>query len=179
MDPGFALFDTALGHCGIAWSSAGIVGVNLPEGDEATTRARLRRRFAPATERPAPPQVQRAIDDIVALLRGEAVDLSGHGLDMDGVPMFQRRVYEAARRIGPGSTATYGEIAAQIGEPGVARSVGYALGRNPFTIIVPCHRVLAAGGKLGGFSAHGGVATKERLLAIEGALHMPAGLFDT
>lgn len=179
MSRGFALFDTALGVCGIAWSEHGIVGVNLPEGDAAATRSRLRRRFAPATEQPAPPHIRRAIDDIVALLRGEAVDLSGHELDMTGVPAFQRRVYEAARGIAPGSTLSYGEIATQLGEPGAARSVGYALGRNPFTIIVPCHRVLAAGGKLGGFSAHGGVATKERLLAIEGALRVPAGLFDT
>jgi methylated-DNA-[protein]-cysteine S-methyltransferase len=123
--------------------------------------------------------VRRAIDGIVALLRGEASDLSAVALDMNAVPAFHRRVYDAARGVAPGSTVTYGEIAARLGEPGAARAVGQALGRNPFAIIVPCHRVLAAGGKVGGFSANGGVATKLRLLSIEGA---PAGgqmaLFD-
>jgi O-6-methylguanine DNA methyltransferase len=178
MSSGFALFETAVGACGIAWGENGIVGVNLPEATEAVTRARLRRRFAPATEQGAPPDVQRAIDAIVALLRGEPVDLSSITLDMHGVPQFHQRVYAIARSIRPGSTKTYGEIASQLGDTSAARSVGHALGRNPFTIIVPCHRVLAAGGKLGGFSAHGGVTTKERLLAIEGALNAPPGLFD-
>ena len=178
MTRGFALFATAVGPCGIAWGDGGIVGVNLPEGDEATTRARLRRRFAPAIESAPPPEVQRAIDAIVALLRGEHADLSGIRLDMSEVPPFQRRVYEAAREIPPGSTLSYGEIARRIGDPGAARSVGHALGRNPFTIVVPCHRVLAAGDKPGGFSAYGGVTTKLQLLAIEGALRSEPGLFD-
>jgi methylated-DNA-[protein]-cysteine S-methyltransferase len=105
----------------------------------------------------------------MALLRGEARDLSAIALDMDGLPSFQRRVYEAARAIPPGETLSYGEVAARLGAPGSARAVGQALGRNPFAIVVPCHRVLAAGGKAGGFSANGGVATKLRLLALEGA----------
>ena len=88
---------------------------------------------------------------------------------MDGVPEFHRRVYEAARAIPPGNTLSYGDIAKRVGAPGAARAVGQALGRNPFPIVVPCHRVLAAGGKIGGFSAQGGVATKRRMLAIEGA----------
>jgi methylated-DNA-[protein]-cysteine S-methyltransferase len=175
---GFALFATAVGPCAIAWGDAGIVGVNLPEGDEAATRARMRRRFAPAAESPPPPEVQAAIDSIVALLRGERVDLSGIRLDMRDVPAFQRRVYDIAREIPPGSTQSYGEIARRLGDPGAARSVGHALGRNPFTIVVPCHRVLAAGDKPGGFSAHGGVTTKLQLLAIEGALRKEPGLFD-
>ena len=178
MTRGFTLFATAVGPCGIAWGDDGIVGVNLPEGDEAATRSRLRRRFAPAPECAAPPDVQHAIDAIVALLRGERVDLSGIRLDMSDVPPFQRRVYEAAREIPPGSTLSYGEIARRIGDPGAARSVGHALGRNPFTIVVPCHRVLAAGDKPGGFSAYGGVTTKLQLLAIEGALSNEPGLFD-
>ena len=174
----FALFASAVGHCGIAWGDDGIVGVSLPEGNEAATRARMRRRFAPATEAPPPPQVQEAIDGIVALLRGEASDLSGIRLDVREVAPFQRRVYEVARTIPPGATMSYGEIANQLGDPGAARSVGHALGTNPFTIVVPCHRVLAAGGKMGGFSAYGGVDTKVRLLAIEGALSNAPGLFD-
>lgn len=167
--PGFTVFDTAIGPCGIAWGGRGILGVQLPEARETDTRARLRRRFPGAREAPAPSDVQRTIDGIVALLRGEAVDLSSVVLDMERVPPFHRRVYEIARAIPPGATLTYGDVAARLGDPGLARAVGQALGRNPFAPVVPCHRVVAAGGKLGGFSADGGVATKRRLLAIEGA----------
>jgi len=166
---GFALFDTAIGRCGIAWGERGVVGVHLPEARELATRARLQGRFPEAREAPPPPHVQHAVDGIVALLRGEPSDLSGVALDMDGVPAFHRRVYEVARRVPPGSTISYGEIAARLGERGAARAVGQALGRNPFAIVVPCHRVLAAGGKVGGFSANGGITTKLRLLSIEGA----------
>lgn len=176
----FALFDTAIGACGIAWGERGIIGVQLPESSPAASRARLRRRFPGAEEAPVPPDVQAAIDAIAALLGGQPADLTTVVLDMDRIPEFQRRVYEIARTIGPGATLTYGEIAARMGEdPRLARDVGQALGSNPFPIVVPCHRVLAAGGKLGGFSAHGGTATKRRLLAIEGGL--PDGertLFD-
>jgi methylated-DNA-[protein]-cysteine S-methyltransferase len=180
MEPGFALFDTAIGHCAIAWSGRGVVGVQLPEGNEAKTRARMRRRFPGAREAPPPADVQRAVDGIVALLRGEAVDFSTVAVDMDGLPEFHRRVYAVARTIGCGATLTYGEITKRLGAPGeAAPDVGQALGRNPFPIIVPCHRVLAAGGKLGGFSAPGGIATKRRLLAIEGARTSDApDLFD-
>jgi methylated-DNA-[protein]-cysteine S-methyltransferase len=167
---GFALFDTAIGWCGIAWSERGVVGVQLPEARELETRSRLLRRFPDAREVMPPPNVGRAIDGIVALLRGEASDLSAVVLDMEGVPLFQRRVYEVARTIPPGATLSYGEIAERLGMPRAAQAVGHALARNPFAIVVPCHRVLAAGGKLGGFSASGGVTTKRRLLSIEGAL---------
>ncbi|HVP30896.1 MAG TPA: methylated-DNA--[protein]-cysteine S-methyltransferase [Myxococcota bacterium] len=168
-EPSFTLFDTALGRCGIAWGGRGIVTVQLPEAREAETRARLRRRFPGAREAPPPPGVARAIGAIVALLRGEPSDLSGVPLDMARVPPFHRRVYEVARTIPPGATLSYGEIAARLGDRGLARAVGQALGRNPFALVVPCHRVLAASGKPGGFSARGGVATKLRLLAIERA----------
>lgn len=126
------------------------------------------RRFPEATEARPPAEVQRAVDAIVTLLNGQSSDLSTIVLDMDRVPPFHRRVYEAARGIPAGATCSYGEIAKWIGAPGAARAVGRALGRNPFAVVVPCHRVLAAGGKAGGFSAAGGVATKLRLLAIEG-----------
>ena len=167
---GYALFDTALGRCGIAWSARGVVAVQLPEADEATTRSRLARSARGAPEAAPPPAVRAAIEAIAALLAGAKRDLEDVVLDESGVPDFHRRVYAAARRIPPGRTATYGELAAQLGLPGAARAVGQALGRNPFTLIVPCHRVLAAGGRSGGFSAHGGVTTKLRLLEIEGAL---------
>jgi methylated-DNA-[protein]-cysteine S-methyltransferase len=166
---GFTLFDTSIGRCAIAWGEHGIVAVQLPEATAARTRARLLRRCPGAREAPPPPAVLHAIAGIVSLLRGEASDLSAVALDMDGVPGFDRRVYEVARTIVPGATLPYGEIAARLGEPGSAREVGQALGRNPFPIIVPCHRVLAAGGKAGGFSANGGVTTKLRLLTIERA----------
>jgi methylated-DNA-[protein]-cysteine S-methyltransferase len=166
---GFTLFDTAIGRCGIAWGGRGIVGVQLPEAREPETRARVLRRFPDAREAAPPPDVQRTLDGIVALLRGEANALESVPLDMDGVPSFHRRVYEVARTIPPGKTRSYGEIAARMGAPGTARAVGQALGHNPFAIVVPCHRVLAAGGRVGGFSAGGGVATKLRLLSIEGA----------
>jgi methylated-DNA-[protein]-cysteine S-methyltransferase len=166
---GFALFDTAIGACGLAWSERGLVGVQLPEASEARTRARLRRRFPDAAEASPPPPVQRAIEGIVALLQGEAIDLAAVALDLDGVPPFDRRVYEVARTIPAGATLAYGDIAARLGAPREARAVGHALGHNPFPLVVPCHRVLATGGKVGGFSAHGGTATKLRLLSIEGA----------
>jgi len=176
---GFALFDTAIGRCGVAWGEGGVAGIQLPEADERETRARMLQRFPVAGEVPPPPEVQRVIDRIVALLRGEVSDLSTIALDMDQIPAFHRRVYEAARAIPPGTTLSYGDVAARAGAPGAARAVGQALGRNPFPIVVPCHRVLAAGGKIGGFSAQGGVATKRRMLAIEGAqLNGTTPLFD-
>jgi methylated-DNA-[protein]-cysteine S-methyltransferase len=176
---GFSLFDTAIGACGIAWGERGLVGAQLPEADEARTRARMRARFPGAAELAPPPDVRAAADRITALLRGERDDLRDIALDMSGVPPFERRVYEFVRGIAPGATLTYGEVAARIGEPGAARAVGQALGRNPFAPIVPCHRVLAADGRSGGFSAQGGVATKLRMLQIEGArIGAEPGLFD-
>jgi O-6-methylguanine DNA methyltransferase len=176
---GFALFDIDIGPCGIAWGARGIIGVQLPETSEARTRARLVRRYPHAREAPPPADVRRVMDGIVSLLGGQASDLSAAALDMDGLPEFDRRVYEVARGIAPGATLSYGEIAARLGERGLARDVGQALGRNPFPIIVPCHRVLAAGGKAGGFSANGGVTTKLRLLTIERARTSDAPtLFD-
>jgi methylated-DNA-[protein]-cysteine S-methyltransferase len=166
---GFTLFDTAIGSCGIAWGERGLLGVQLPEASAARTRARLRRRFPDVPEAPPPPPVQRAIEGLVALLRGEPIDLSAVALDTAGVPPFDRRVYEVARTIPAGATLAYGDIAARLGAPGEARAVGHALGQNPFPLVVPCHRVLAAGGKVGGFSANGGIATKLRLLSIERA----------
>ena len=166
---GFTLFDTAIGQCGIAWGERGVAGVQLPEAGEAQTRARMLHRFPAAGEAPPPPEVQEAVERIVALLRGEGSDLASIVLDMDDVPAFHRRVYDVARTILPGETLSYGDIASRLGVPRAARAVGQALGRNPFPIVVPCHRVLAARGKIGGFSAEGGIVTKRRMLAIEGA----------
>jgi methylated-DNA-[protein]-cysteine S-methyltransferase len=126
----FALFDTNIGRCGIAWSARGIAGVQLPEASEAKTRARLTRRYPHAREAPPPADVCRAIDAITSLLRGEPRDLSAVALDMEGIPEFDRGVYEAARGIVAGATVSYGELAARVGERGLAREVGQALGRN-------------------------------------------------
>jgi methylated-DNA-[protein]-cysteine S-methyltransferase len=176
---GVLLFDTAIGRCGIAWGDRGIVAVQLPDGSDQRTLGRMRRRVPGATPDGVPPLVvSRAVDGITALLRGEDVDLSGITLDTDRVPEFDRRVYEVARTIPPGNTMSYGEIATGLGAPREARAVGQALGRNPFAIVVPCHRVVAANGAIGGFSAHGGAATKLRLLSIEGAAaHVSLPLF--
>lgn len=177
----YALFNTAIGHCGIAWSERGLTGVQLPEQDEAATRARMGHRFPQCSEAIPPPQVQEAICAVAALLSGAPrapVDLMNVVLDIDGVPPFHQRVYELARRLLPGQTITYGEIALQLGDPGAARAVGQALGANPFAPVVPCHRVLAADGRAGGFSANGGVTTKLRLLLIERAQFNGPGLFD-
>jgi methylated-DNA-[protein]-cysteine S-methyltransferase len=177
---GFARFDTAIGACGIAWNARGVVGVQLPERHDRATRDRLRRRFPDACEAVPPSDIQQAIDSIVALLRGEARDLSFITLDMDCVPPFRQSIYAALRDIPAGATLSYGEIATRLGDGSAARDVGEAMGKNPFPIIVPCHRVVAAGGRLGGFSAAGGVTTKLRLLNIEGALVGEAPtLFDS
>jgi methylated-DNA-[protein]-cysteine S-methyltransferase len=179
MTTAFSRFETAIGGCAIAWGSAGILALQLPAADDDRTRARVLRRWPDAREDAPPPAVRQAVDGVVALLSGAAVDLSTVALDMEHVPAFDRRVYEAARAVPPGKTLTYGDIAARLGDPGAAREVGQALGRNPFAVIVPCHRVVAAGGKTGGFSATGGVTTKLRLLEIERAqLGSGPTLFD-
>jgi methylated-DNA-[protein]-cysteine S-methyltransferase len=166
----FSLFETPIGHCGVVWGPGGVAGVQLPEPYQGLTRQRLLRRFPDAYETLPPPVIAAAINAIVALLGGEASDLSAIVLDTQDLSPFDRQVYAIARSIAPGATLSYGEIATRLGDPTSARAVGKALARNPFALVVPCHRVLAAGGKLGGFSANGGVATKRRLLAIEAAL---------
>jgi len=167
----FTLFETALGPTGIAWNDTGIVAIQLPEATEAATRARLAAK-APsgareAAPRSAPPWVREAIERVRTHLDGRSQDLADVRLDLAHVTPFSARVYEAARRVPPGRTVSYGELARAAGSPGAARAVGRAMATNPFPIVVPCHRVLASGGKAGGFSAYGGVTTKDRLLAIE------------
>ncbi|CAM5765242.1 methylated-DNA--[protein]-cysteine S-methyltransferase [Bosea minatitlanensis] len=165
----FHLFETAIGVCALAWEGERFIGAQLPEGDEAGARRRLARRFPAAAEAGAQGFVAEAVAGIRALFTGEAIDLSHLPLAIETVPAFNRRVYEVALSIPPGETLTYGAVAQRIGEPGAARAVGVALGQNPWPIIVPCHRVLAAGGGTGGFSADGGIETKLRILTIEKA----------
>ena len=169
----FTIFDTALGECGIAWGERGIVAVRTPESG-GKVRARLLKRFPSAREGVPPPHIARLIADIVAIMKGEPRDLTYAALDMRAIPDFNRKVYAVAQGIPFGQTLTYGEVAARLGDKLLARDVGQALGQNPFPIVVPCHRVLAASGKsghvkTGGFSAPGGVTTKMRLLSVERA----------
>jgi methylated-DNA-[protein]-cysteine S-methyltransferase len=165
----YALFETGIGWAGIAWSDAGLIGVHLPEPDREAARRSFTRRFPEMAEAPVPTNQMSTVTRICALLRGEKVDLADAALDLAQTPAFHARVYEITRAIPPGETLTYGEIAVRLGDKLLAREVGQALGKNPWPIVIPCHRVTAAGGKPGGFSARGGVNTKLRLLAIEGA----------
>jgi methylated-DNA-[protein]-cysteine S-methyltransferase len=166
---GYTVFDTVIGRCGIAWGDLGVLGVQLPEAREIETRRRLFQLFPDARELRPPLEIQSAIDGIAALLRGKTADFSDVRLDMTGIPPFNGRVYEFTRTIPRGETRTYGEVATSLKASGAAHSVAQALARNPFMIIVPCHRVLEAGGYADRISANGGSISKRRLLSIEGA----------
>jgi methylated-DNA-[protein]-cysteine S-methyltransferase len=174
----FTLFDTALGRCAIAWRGGLVVGAALPEASERALRARMARRFPGAVEMIASGPAADAAAAVVRLFAGEAVELGAVAVAPDVGP-FEAAVLAAARRIPTGETRTYGEIAREVGSPGAARAVGRALGANPIPILIPCHRVLGADGKSGGFSAPGGAATKMRMLEIERAARGNAPmLFD-
>jgi len=174
---GHALFSTAIGVCGLAWGPNGLLAVQLPEADPQRTRERLLKGLPPLPQAPPPASVQAAIEGVQAVLEGRSrSDLREIALDMTRLTPFQRQVYEFVRAIPPGQTRTYGEVAQALGDADLARAVGQAMGHNPFAPVVPCHRVLAAGNKPGGFSAGGGARTKLRMLMIEGALER--GLFD-
>jgi methylated-DNA-[protein]-cysteine S-methyltransferase len=166
---GYTIFDTAIGRCGIAWSETGVVGVQLPEAREIETRRRLFRLYPEAREQRPPLNAEIAIDGITALLRGAVCDLSDVTLDIGGIPAFNARVYAVTRTIPRGETRTYGEVAAGLRASGAAHSVAQAIAKNPFMIIVPCHRVLEAGSYADRISPNGGVISKRRLLSIEGA----------
>ncbi|HEV2818572.1 MAG TPA: methylated-DNA--[protein]-cysteine S-methyltransferase [Allosphingosinicella sp.] len=166
----YAFFDTALGLCAIVWDARGIAGTQLPESGRGAAVRRLQRRFPDAHNSPPTPAIEGAMARIEAALAGAADDFDDLVLDWRRVSAFERAVYLAARAIPRGRTTTYGALAERLGDPGQARAVGQALGRNPWPIVVPCHRITAADGGMGGFSAPGGRATKLRLLEIEGAL---------
>ena len=176
----FSLFHTAVGDCALAWNALGLTGVWLPDESAARLRARIARRHPDMAERDAEGEAAPAIDAIVSVLAGDRRDLAFLRIDDSLLDPFDRRVYAAARRIPPGRALTYAALALAIGDdPNAARAVGRSLGRNPFPIVVPCHRIVGAHGGLGGFSAPGGAATKRLLLTIENArLAGPADLFD-
>jgi methylated-DNA-[protein]-cysteine S-methyltransferase len=166
---GYAIFDTMIGRCGIAWSDVGIVGVQLPEVREIETRRRLFQLYPHARELRPPLNVEIAIENIAALLRGKPGDLSDVTLDMSGIHAFNTRVYDFTRTIPRGETRTYGEVAAHLRASGAVHSVAQAIAKNPFMVIVPCHRVLEAGSYADKISPNGGTISKRRLLSIEGA----------
>lgn len=163
------MFDTALGTCGVAWRAAGLVGVQLPEGAPELTRARLEASFPDAAEHTAPGPMQQAVDGIRDHLSGNLDNLQWVAVDFEGLTEFDCAVYEITRTVEPGSVLTYGDVAARLGSVGAAQAVGQSLGRNPLPIVVPCHRILAGDGGIGGFSAGGGTLTKRELLALEHA----------
>lgn len=171
MNKDYALFPTSLGLAGVAWNDFGLIGVALPDAGKGKRIAHLRaiaEREDPSGD-PRPDWVAEAIAKLTRYFEGQAEDLSTIPLDYSRVPPFHRRIYSALRKVGRGQVLTYGELAAQAGSPGASRAVGQAMSKNPLPILVPCHRVVAAGGKPGGFSAPGGLVTKAKLLALEGA----------
>lgn len=170
----YALFDTMLGTCGILWNEEGIQRVQLPESSKRETVRKLLGR-TPAIGASVPPRrVQTVMQKIAAHLGGKPQNFNRIPLALKHLPSFHQRVLQGARALRTGETVTYGELAKRIGSPKAARAVGQALAGNPFPILVPCHRILAAGAKLGGFSARGGTQTKTKLLAIEGVYAKPA-----
>jgi len=174
--PHHCIFDSAIGPCGVAWSAHGLIAVQLPEADRAATERRLAAKTDSAGAAAPPPWVAALIADIKRYLAGERVDFSAADVDLSGLDPFRRKLYAAMRTLTWGATTTYGALAREIGltDPEAARDVGEAMGRNPVPLVIPCHRVLAAGNKLGGFSARGGAATKAKLLALEG-VHCDGG----
>jgi methylated-DNA-[protein]-cysteine S-methyltransferase len=165
----YAIFDTAIGRCGIVWSNSGVVAVQLPEAREIDTRRRIFQVHPEAREQPLPLNAELAIEGIAALLQGSDPDFSDVSLDAGGVPAFNRRVYEYTCTIPRGETRTYLEIAKALSASGAAHSVAQAIAKNPYMLIVPCHRVLEAGNYADRISPYGGVISKRRLLTLEGA----------
>jgi methylated-DNA-[protein]-cysteine S-methyltransferase len=168
METSYTLIPSPLGAVGIAWGKGGIRRIALPVESDAAMLEKLRQDFGPPGAKAPPPAVRRAIELIARQLRGEPQDLSALPLDMGGVPDFHRKVYQAARAIPSGETLSYGQLAERAGSPGAARAVGQAMARNPFSIVVPCHRVVAANGGPGGFTSTRGLQTKAELLRAEG-----------
>lgn len=177
----YCLFETPLGWCGIAWGERknsstppAVTLLQLPEATAEMTESRIARNSGARRSSEPPPQIAEIIERVRKHLQGNIQDFRDVTVDLEAADPFARQVYEAARKITAGQIRTYGELAKALGQPTAARAVGQALGRNPIALIIPCHRVLAAGGKPGGFSAHGGRATKARMLAIEGAAFGPS-----
>ena len=171
--PAYTVFETNIGSIGLAWSAAGVLRLQLPEGSAEATRRRLLTGLPGAVAADPPSAIASVIEKLKRYAAGTPTDFANVALDLAGIDPFRLAIYRTARALGFGETVTYGELSARAGHPGMARETGQALGRNPVAIIIPCHRVLAAGGRIGGFSAHGGAGTKARLLAMEGIRNAP------
>lgn len=181
-DESYTLIDTAIGVCGLAWNENGLTRVQLPEVSAANTEARLRRRGATRAAQIPRTEITTCVTQLIAYFQGQRVDFAGVPLDTAALSAFDAAIYRALRQVGWGRTTSYGALsAAVIGAPDAARAVGVAMARNAWPIVVPCHRVLAANGAMGGFSAYGGTMTKQMLLTLEGngldmlPLFAPAG----
>ncbi|HET9236404.1 MAG TPA: methylated-DNA--[protein]-cysteine S-methyltransferase [Oligoflexus sp.] len=178
----YCYFTTTIGACGLLWNESALERLQLPEKTRADLEKRLTDQMNPCTEvelAAAPPWVQKAAVSIQRLLQHGNADLASIPIDVSHMPPFFQKVYAVTRTIPPGQTTSYGALAERVGSPGAARAVGQAMGRNPLPLIIPCHRVLAAGGKAGGFSAFGGLVTKQQLLAIESSASLdPAQAVD-
>jgi methylated-DNA-[protein]-cysteine S-methyltransferase len=165
----YHVFETAGGFCGIAWNDIGVTRFQLPTKSADSTERLLLRRIPGATASAPTPEMATVIAAVERYFAGEEVDFSGIKLDLEDQDELFKRIYDAARRVGWGHTTTYGTLARELGAgPEVARDVGQAMAKNPVALIIPCHRVLAAGGKIGGFSAPGGSNSKQRMLELEG-----------
>ncbi|OBZ96883.1 cysteine methyltransferase [Pararhizobium polonicum] len=170
----YHIFETAGGYCGIAWSSRGISRFQLPTRSADATERNLRRRDPTAQPADPTPEISQAIAAAKRYFNGEKIDFSDFRLDLEGQEDFFRQIYDALRRVGWGHTTTYGTLAKELGAgPQAARDVGQAMAKNPVPLIIPCHRVLAAGGKVGGFSAPGGATAKVHMLELEGVRLAP------
>jgi methylated-DNA-[protein]-cysteine S-methyltransferase len=171
----YSIFETDGGFCGIAWNGLGITRFQLPTGSEESTERLLRRRLPENAQTEVPSrEIGDAIDAVKRYFAGQPVDFSALRIDLEDQDDFFRQIYAAARRIGWGHTTTYGAIAKELSAgPEAARDVGQAMAKNPVALIIPCHRVLAAGGKIGGFSAPGGSTSKARMLELEGVRLAP------
>ena len=165
----YLIFETAGGFCGIAWNDVGITRFQLPGSSADATQRNMLRRVPGAEPGTPTPEVAEAVAAVKRYFEGEETDFSGFTLDLGSQDEFFKQIYEAARQVGWGQTTTYGALAKELGAgPEAARDVGQAMAKNPVALIIPCHRVLAAGGKVGGFSAPGGSAAKVRMLELEG-----------
>ena len=170
----YLVFETAGGFCGIAWNDVGITRFQLPAKSAEATERMLLRRGGDAEPAAPTPEIAAAVAAVKRYFEGKRTDFSELRLDLTGEDAFCRQIYAAARQVGWGHTTTYGALAKEVGAgPQAARDVGQAMARNPVPLIIPCHRVLAAGGRIGGFSAPGGSAAKLRMLELEGVAVAP------
>jgi len=174
--PAYCLFATPLGWCGIAWRESpdpeypyAVTAFQLPEATAEMTKARIAQKSDATPSSALPPEIERIIHKVCLHLQGGVQDFRNVPVDLQGAGLFVQKVCEAARAIPAGKTVTYGALAEAMGMPAKTQAVGQALGRNPIPLIIPCHRVVAAHGRPGGFSAYGGRVTKAKLLALEGA----------